>query len=103
MKQMRLPIVAPVRPRIVSTGNKRQQEGVSAGGSGNEPNEGFQQAQAGKPAPPLGLRMHNSRAPVGAEARPSVPTSTLKHTRSMPQTEGSAGSAALGEPEATRS
>ena len=65
MKQMRLPIVAPVRPRMVSTGNKKQQEGVSARGSGEEANEGFQQAQAGKPALPPGPRSPASRVLAG--------------------------------------
>lgn len=72
MKQMRLPIVAPVRPRIVSTGNEKQQEGVSTRGSSKDPNEGFQQAQAGKPALPLGLSTHASRTPAGAGAQPSA-------------------------------
>lgn len=73
MKQMRLPIVAPVRPRMVSTGNKKQQEGVSARGSGEEANEGFQQAQVGKPALPPGPSSHASRALAGAETHGSVP------------------------------
>lgn len=67
--------MAPVRPRIVSTGNEKPQEGVRARGAGKG-------AQGHKPSLPRGPSTRAPRTSVGAEAQPPVSAGTLKGTRS---------------------